>query len=232
MMSKQGLRVLALAFKFLKELPKNISHETIEKDLNLVAIFGIMDPVRSEAKHAIDICKKAHIRPVMITGDYILTASSIASELGILDHDKKAITGDELKQLSEDNFLKEVNNIAVYARVTPEDKIRVVKALQTNGEVVVMTGDGVNDAPALKAADVGVAMGITGTEVAKNAADMVLTDDNFATIVEAIREGRGVIDNLKRIMLTLFTANISGLLSLLFGMLIFSFSPFTAIQIL
>lgn len=232
MMSKQGLRVLALAFKFLKELPKNISHETIEKDLNLVAIFGIMDPVRSEAKHAIDICKKAHIRPVMITGDYILTASSIASELGILDHDKKVITGDELKQLSEDNFLKEVNNIAVYARVTPEDKIRVVKALQTNGEVVVMTGDGVNDAPALKAADVGVAMGITGTEVAKNAADMVLTDDNFATIVEAIREGRGVIDNLKRIMLTLFTANISGLLSLLFGMLIFSFSPFTAIQIL
>ncbi|WP_036499157.1 cation-translocating P-type ATPase [[Mycoplasma] testudinis] len=231
-MSEEGLRVLAIGTKFLKTLPAEINHQTIENNIELKAVFAIVDPPRNEAKQAIQLCKKAHIRPVMITGDHALTATTIASQLGILENNQKVITGEQLKALSDEQFKSEVENISVYARVTPDDKIRVVKALQDNGEVVAMTGDGVNDAPALKAADVGVAMGITGTEVAKNAADMVLTDDNFATIVEAVREGRGIIDNLKRIMLTLFTTNMVGVITLVLGMFIFHFSPFTAIQIL
>ncbi|MDE7088288.1 MAG: cation-translocating P-type ATPase [Malacoplasma sp.] len=229
-MSNNALRVLAIACKKIKSLPKNVSD--LETDLNIFALFGIQDPPRPEVKKSIQLVKKAGITPIMITGDHANTAKAIANELGILTGNKLVITGAELAKLSDEEYEKQIDNFAVYARVSPEDKIRIVKAWQKHNKIVAMTGDGVNDAPALKAADVGCAMGINGTEVSKQAADMILTDDNFATIVEAVKEGRGVIDNLKRVMLLMFTINMVSFLVTFLGIFIFHYSPFSALQIL
>lgn len=229
-MSNQALRVLAIAIKKFSKIPKKL--ETLETDLEIIGLFGIIDPPREEVKQSIELVKKAGISPIMITGDFANTAKAIAKDLGILTDDKKVISGSELANMTDDELFENVENVAVYARVTPEDKIRIVNAWKKHNKIVAMTGDGVNDAPALKAADVGCAMGINGTEVSKQAADMILTDDNFSTIVKAVEEGRGVIDNLRRIMLLMFTTNVAGLLTVFLGMLIFHFSPFTAIQIL
>ncbi|WPL40288.1 cation-translocating P-type ATPase [Malacoplasma iowae] len=232
-MSNKALRVLGIAIKKIKSIPKDVTFKTIEKDLQLIGLLGIIDPPREEVKLSIQECLKAGIRPIMITGDHANTASAIAKELNILYSDEqKTITGSELEKMSDEELQQHIKEYSVYARVSPQDKIRVVKAWQKNGDIVAMTGDGVNDAPALQAADIGCAMGITGTEVSKGAADMILVDDNFSTIVEAVKEGRGVLDNIKRMMLTLFTTNVSELFTLLFGMLIFRFNPFSALQIL
>lgn len=176
--------------------------------MEFVGLIAMMDPPREESKAAVAECRKAGIKPVMITGDHIVTASAIAREIGILDDNSKAVEGHELDAYSDEELVDFVKDKAVYARVTPEHKIRIVKAWQANGCIVSMTGDGVNDAPALKQADVGVAMGITGTEVSKDAASMVLADDNFATIVKAIRNGRNIYENIKRLYSSCFRATL------------------------
>ena len=182
------MRVLAVAYKEIETLPETASSEELEKDLIFMGLLGMIDPPRPEAREAVAICRQAGIKPVMITGDHVETASAIAKDLGIMLEGDKAITGSQLANLSASELDEQVRQISVYARVSPEDKIRIVRAWQHQGEIVSMTGDGVNDAPALKAADIGCAMGITGTDVAKGAADMILTDDNFATIVDAVRK--------------------------------------------
>src|SRR5699024_1638660 len=178
----------------------NPTSEELESGLTLMGLVGMIDPPRPEAKAAVATCRQAGIKPVMITGDHVVTASAIAKELGILEKGDKAITGAQLDAMSEEQLAQDVENISGYARVSPANKIRIVKAWQRKDQVVSMTGDGVNDAPALKAADIGCAMGITGTDVAKGAADMTLTDDNFATIVDAVREGRGIYANIKKVV--------------------------------
>lgn len=207
-MSSNALRVIAIASKELDKIPENITPENLEKDLTFLGLVGMIDPPRPEAKVAVATCRKAGIKPVMITGDHVVTASAIAKELGILIETDKAITGAQLDNLTDSELDNQIENIAVYARVSPENKIRIVKAWQRKGHVVAMTGDGVNDAPALKAADIGCAMGITGTDVAKGAADMTLTDDNFATIVDAVCEGRGIYANIKKVVGFLLGTNI------------------------
>ena len=207
-MSRDALRVLAVGYKILDEVPENPTSEELESGLTLMGLVGMIDPPRPEAKAAVATCRQAGIKPVMITGDHVVTASAIAKELGILEEGDKAITGAQLDAMSEEQLDQEVENISVYARVSPENKIRIVKAWQRKDQVVSMTGDGVNDAPALKAADIGCAMGITGTDVAKGAADMTLTDDNFATIVDAVREGRGIYANIKKVVGFLLGTNI------------------------
>ena len=192
----------------------------------------MIDPPRPEAKQAVAVCRRAGIKPVMITGDHIVTASAIAEELGILEQGDRAITGAELDGMTDQELDKEVVNISVYARVSPENKIRIVKAWQRNGHVVSMTGDGVNDAPALKAADIGCAMGITGTDVAKGAADMTLTDDNFATIVDAVKEGRGIYANIKKVIGFLLGTNIGEVITVFAAMLLWHKSPLMSMQLL
>ena len=186
-MSRDALRVLAVAYKEIETVPENPTSEELENGLTFMGLVGMIDPPRPEAKDAVKICRRAGIKVVMITGDHVVTASAIAKELGILHDGDRAITGAELDKMTDRQLDEQVENISVYARVSPENKIRIVKAWQRKNQVVSMTGDGVNDAPALKAADIGCAMGITGTDVAKGAADMTLTDDNFATIVDAVR---------------------------------------------
>lgn len=231
-MSEKALRVLALGLKYLESLPSCPTPEEIEKDLELIALFGMIDPPREEAQEAVKRCKNAGIRPVMITGDHILTAKAIARELGIFSEGDEAITGSQLDQLSDHELEEHITKISVYARVSPENKIRIVKAWQKLGEVVAMTGDGVNDAPALKAADIGCAMGITGTDVAKNAADMTLTDDNFATIVEAVEEGRGIYANIRKVVGFLLSCNVGELFSVLIAMLIWRDTPLLSMHLL
>ncbi len=231
-MSSKALRVLAVAIKKVDAIPQNITSEELEKDLTFIGLVGMIDPPRPEAKDAVAVCRKAGIIPVMITGDHITTASAIARELGILTDDKTAITGAELDKMSEDELSKRVLSIAVYARVSPENKIRIVKAFQKAGHVVSMTGDGVNDAPALKAADIGCAMGITGTDVAKGAADMTLTDDNFATIVDAVREGRSIYSNIKKVVGFLLGTNIGEVVAVFIAMLVWKISPLLSMQLL
>ncbi len=211
-MSANALRVLAIAYKELDEVPANPSFEQLEYGLTFVGLVGMIDPPRPECKVAVATCRRAGIKPVMITGDHIITATAIAKELGIFVDGDKAITGAQLDEMSDEQLDEEVRNISVYARVSPENKIRIVKAWQKKGEVVSMTGDGVNDAPALKAADIGCAMGITGTDVAKGAADMTLTDDNFATIVDAVKEGRGIYENIKKVVGFLLSTNLAEVL--------------------
>lgn len=231
-MSSQALRVLALGIKYLDELPENITSEEIEKDLELTALFGMIDPPREEAKVAVQQCRLAGIKPIMITGDHILTAKAIAKQIGIFQEGDEAITGSDLDNLSDQQLEEEIRKISVYARVSPENKIRIVKAWQSLGEVVAMTGDGVNDAPALKAADIGCAMGITGTDVAKNAADMTLTDDNFATIVDAVEEGRGIYSNIRKVVGFLLGCNVGELFSVLIAMLVWRDTPLLSMHLL
>lgn len=231
-MGKDALRVLAVAVKKLSSVPENPTSEELENDLTFLGLLGMIDPPREEAKAAVATCVKAGIRPVMITGDHVVTASAIARQLGILKDESEAMTGTQLAAMGEQELNINIRKYSVYARVTPEDKIRIVKAWQNTGAVVSMTGDGVNDAPALKAADIGCAMGITGTEVAKGAADMVLTDDNFATIVSAVEEGRGIYDNIKKAVQFLLGSNIGELFAVLFCMLFWQQSPLLAIQLL
>lgn len=231
-LSKKALRVLAVATKEIGEVSKEPTQEELEYDLTFLGLVGMIDPPRKEAKEAVRICREAGIRPVMITGDNIITASAIAQELGILEQGDMAITGAQLEEIPEEQLPEKVKDISVYARVSPENKIRIVRAWQKDGHVVAMTGDGVNDAPALKAADIGCAMGITGTDVAKQAADMTLTDDNFATIVEAVREGRGIYDNIKKTVAFLLSTNIGELITVLLSMVLWQTSPLLALQLL
>lgn len=231
-MSQNALRVIAVAYKEIKDIPSHLTSEEIENHLTFLGLIGMIDPPRPEAKEAVKVCLEAGIKPIMITGDHIVTASAIAKELGILQEGDKAITGKELDALSEEELDKVVGEISVYARVSPENKIRIVKAWQKKGKVVAMTGDGVNDAPALKAADIGCAMGITGTDVAKNSADMTLTDDNFSTIVEAVKEGRGIYANIKKVVGFLLGTNIGEIVLVFLAMIIWHQSPLLSMQLL
>ena len=231
-MSADALRVLAVGYKEIEKVSEEPTSEELESGLTFMGLVGMIDPPRPEAKAAVAVCRQAGIKPVMITGDHVVTASAIAKELGILLEGDKAITGAQLDAMSDEELDGEVENISVYARVSPENKIRIVKAWQKKGQVVSMTGDGVNDAPALKAADIGCAMGITGTDVAKGAADMTLTDDNFATIVDAVKEGRGIYSNIKKVVGFLLGTNISEVIVVFLAMCIWQISPFISIQLL
>jgi len=231
-LSADALRVLAVAVRVIDELPETCDSETLENGLVLLGLVAMIDPPRPEARDAVAICRRAGIKPVMITGDHVITASAIARKLGILEEGGLAITGAQLDEMSEEELDEQVKNISVYARVSPENKIRIVKAWQRNGQVVSMTGDGVNDAPALKAADIGCAMGITGTDVAKGASDMILTDDNFATIVEAVREGRGIYSNIKKVVGFLLGTNIGEVICVFVAMLLWHETPLLSMQLL
>ena len=231
-MSNGALRVLAVGYKIIDTLPDELTSEALESDLILMGLVGMIDPPRPEAKEAVKTCISAGIRPVMITGDHVVTASAIARELGILGVGHRAITGAELDAMSDEELDASVEQISVYARVSPENKIRIVKAWQRKGQIVSMTGDGVNDAPALKAADIGCAMGITGTDVAKGAADMTLADDNFATIVDAVKEGRGIYANIKKVVGFLLGTNIGEIILVLLAMMFLHVSPLLSMQLL
>lgn len=231
-MSRQALRVIAIAVKEIEEIPEELNSSELENGLTFKGLVGMIDPPRPEAKEAVSVCRKAGIRPVMITGDHVVTASAIAKELGILREGDQAVTGAELDEMSEKEFAEKVEHISVYARVSPENKIRIVRAWQAKGQIVSMTGDGVNDAPALKAADIGCAMGITGTDVAKGAADMTLTDDNFATIVDAVKEGRGIYANIKKVVGFLLGTNIGEVLTVFCAMILWRQTPLLSMQLL
>jgi Ca2+-transporting ATPase len=207
-MAKSALRVLGFAYRKI-EGPIDCTEECLERDLVFVGLAGMIDPPREEAIKAIKVCKQVHIRPIMITGDHKLTAVAIAKEMGIYRETDRVLIGEELEKMTDEEFGKIVDKVTVYARVSPTDKLKIVKAWKQKGEVVAMTGDGVNDAPALKHADIGIAMGITGTEVSKEAADMVLSDDNFASIVSAIERGRWIYDNIKKYLTYLLRCNIT-----------------------
>jgi len=209
----RALRVLALAVRYSADMP-DTSIDSLESGLTFVGLVGMIDPVRPEVKAAIEQCKSAGVRAVMITGDHKDTAVAIAKELGILSSGQGAITGAELDKLSDEEFEQRVEQISVYARVQPENKVRIVNAWRAKGKIVAMTGDGVNDAPSIKSADIGVGMGITGTDVTKNVADMVLADDNFATIVTAVGEGRRIYDNIRKAIQFLLSANLSEVVSI------------------
>lgn len=231
-MSSQALRVLAVGYKIIDALPEELTPENLENGLTFMGLVGMIDPPRPEAKEAVKVCRQAGIKPVMITGDHVVTASAIARELGILLDGDRAITGAELDLMTDEELDAQVESISVYARVSPENKIRIVKAWQRKGQVVSMTGDGVNDAPALKAADIGCAMGITGTDVAKGAADMTLTDDNFATIVDAVKEGRGIYANIKKVVGFLLGTNIGEVILVFVAMLLWQVTPLLSMQLL
>lgn len=230
-MAAKALRVLGSAMREMDTLPETVSPETLEKDLVFIGLVGMIDPVRPEVKDAIGECRTAGIRPVMITGDHRDTAVAIARELGIITDESQAIIGTGLDDISDEEFVKDVRKYSVYARVQPEHKVRIVEAWKKNGMVTAMTGDGVNDAPALKTADIGVGMGITGTDVSKNVSDMVLADDNFATIVNAVEEGRRIYDNIRKAIQFLLSANLSEVLAL-FAATLFNFRLFVPIHIL
>ena len=223
-MADKALRVLAVAKCDLSALPTEYTSDALESDLCFVGLVGMIDPVRPEVKPAIDECRMAGIRPIMITGDHKDTAVAIAGQLGIIDSPDQAITGAELDTISDEDFETEVEKYSVYARVQPEHKTRIVNAWRKKGKVTAMTGDGVNDAPSIKNADIGVGMGITGTDVTKNVADMILTDDNFATIVSAVGEGRRIYDNIKKAIQFLLASNLSEVLTILFATLLITAS--------
>ena len=231
-MADEALRVLAIAYLDIPNLPSKIDTETVEKNLIFIGLIGMIDPPREGVKEAVATCKKAGIKTVMITGDHIITAKAIAKDLGILRGSDLAITGEELDKIPQSILQKNIMNYSVFARVTPEHKVRIVKAYQSTGAVVAMTGDGVNDAPALKNADIGIAMGKNGTDVAKNAADMVLTDDNFVTIVEAVKQGRNIFDNIKKAVHFLIATNIGEIVTIFLGLVLGLKSPLLAIQLL
>ena len=218
-MAKEALRVSGMAYKELDHEPSQDEIKNIESGLTFIGMVGMIDPPREEAKQAVEKCKTAGIKPVMITGDHKITAIAIAKSLGILENEDEAITGSELEEMSDDDLVKNVRKYSVYARVSPEHKVRIVRAWQKNGEIVAMTGDGVNDAPALKNADIGCAMGIVGTDVAKEAADVILTDDNFATVVSAVEEGRRIYDNILKAIQFLLSSNVGEIITLFLAIL-------------
>ena len=226
MMSNDALRVLALGIRYWDEEPKEFTSEVIEQNLTFVGMVGMIDPPREEAKQAVAQAKEAGIRTIMITGDHIVTASAIARSLGILETGYKAIMGDELSRMSDGELVEHIEEYSVYARVAPEHKVRIVNAWKAKGKIVAMTGDGVNDSPALKAADIGCAMGITGTDVAKGAASMILTDDNFATIITSVKEGRGIFDNIKKDVQFLLSSNIGEVITIFGASLISFITPY------
>ena len=219
-MAKDALRVLSMAYKEIDHEPTDEEMKNIEQDLIYVGMVGMIDPPRLEVKDAVDKCKKAGIKTVMITGDHKITAIAIAKSLGILQSEEEALTGAELEKMSDEDLTKNIRKYSVYARVSPEHKVRIVKAWQANGEIVAMTGDGVNDAPALKTADIGCAMGIVGTDVSKEAADVILTDDNFATIVSSVEEGRRIYDNILKAIQFLLSSNVGEVITLFVAILI------------
>ena len=216
-MAEKALRVLAVAIRDMDTLPESITPETIEKDLLFVGLVGMIDPPRPEVKEAVRVCAQAGIRPIMITGDHRDTAAAIAKELGIIEDESQVITGSGLNEISEEAFAEEVTRYSVYARVSPEHKVRIVNAWKKRGKVVAMTGDGVNDAPALKSSDIGIGMGITGTEVSKGVSNMVLADDNFATIVIAVEEGRKIYSNIRKAIQFLLSSNLGEITTLFIG---------------
>ena len=218
-MANEALRVLAFAYKEIDHVPSKYEMENLESGLTFIGMVGMIDPPREEAKKAVEKCKHAGIKTVMITGDHKATAVAIAKKIGILESDNEALTGLELDKISDEQLAKDVRKYSVYARVSPEHKVRIVKAWQKNGEIVAMTGDGVNDSPALKTADIGCAMGKVGTEVAKEAADVILTDDNFATIVSAVEEGRRIYDNILKVIQFLLSCNVGEVIVLLLATL-------------
>ena len=230
-MADKALRVLACAERLWDEQPTNFEPEDLEQKLCFTGLAGMIDPVRPEVKDAIVECNGAGIRAIMITGDHVDTACAIAKELGILTEDTRALTGAKLNEMSDEEFEKEFQNISVYARVQPEHKTRIVNAWRNAGYVTAMTGDGVNDAPSIKSADIGVGMGITGTDVTKNVADMVLTDDNFATIVGAVEEGRRIYDNIRKAIQFLLGSNMSEVLSI-FGATLMGFTILKPVHLL
>ena len=231
-MADNALRVIGIAYRDVSTLPNSIDTKNIENDLNFVGLLGMIDPPREGVENAVSVCKRAGIKTVMITGDHIATAKAIAKQLGILQNHDLAITGAELDKISQKELEKNIMNYSVFARVSPEHKVRIVKAFQSTGAVVAMTGDGVNDAPALKNADIGIAMGKNGTDVAKNASDMILTDDNFVTIVEAVKQGRNIFENIKKAVHFLLATNIGEIVTIFMGLLLGIKSPLLAIQLL
>lgn len=230
-MAAQALRVVAVAFRQWEEKPP-LTEEALERNLVFAGMAGMVDPPRPEVKEAVHLCRQAGIRPVMITGDHVLTAEAIGRELGIYQKGDCAVTGAELDKMSDKELETAAETCTVFARVAPEHKVRIVQAFQKRGNVVAMTGDGVNDAPALKTADIGCAMGKSGTEVAKGASDLILTDDNFATIVEAVREGRGIYDNIRKAVHFLLSSNIGEILTIFVAMLLGWAAPLLPIQLL
>ena len=232
-MALRALRVLGVAYKDLAFLPRTLDSATLEQGLTFTGLIGMMDPPRPEVRRAVEQCYAAGIRPVMITGDHKLTAVAVAKELGICRKGDLAVTGEDLDFMPQGLLEQEVERFAVYARVSPEHKMRIVRAWQARGKVVAMTGDGVNDAPALKAADIGCAMGVAGTDVAKGAADMILTDDNFATIVSAVEQGRGIYANIKKAIHYLLSCNIGEILTIFLATVLdFHQMPLVPVQLL
>ena len=231
-MAEKALRVIAVAYKDVDILPSKIDSLNIENNLNFVGLIGMIDPPREGVKEAIQTCKKAGIKTIMITGDHVATANAIAKELKILSSNDISITGKELEEMSQKELEKNIKKYSVFARVTPEHKVRIVKAWQKTGAVVAMTGDGVNDSPALKNADIGIAMGQNGTDVAKNASDMILTDDNFVTIVKAIKQGRSIYDNIRKAIHFLIATNIGEIVTIFLGLILGVETPLLAIQLL
>ena len=230
-MANKALRVLACAYRVLDNIPEEYTTSSLEENMCFIGLVGMIDPVREEVKPAIDQCRHAGIRPIMITGDHKDTAIAIANELGIIKSSKEAITGAELDKINENDFIKQVEDFSVYARVQPEHKTRIVNAWKNKGKITAMTGDGVNDAPSIKKADIGIGMGITGTDVTKNVADMILADDNFATIVYAASEGRRIYDNIRKSIQFLLASNLSEVLSIFIATLL-GFSIFQPVQLL
>lgn len=225
-MAKNALRVLAVGYREWNQMPETLTSENVEENLTFIGLVGMIDPPRKEAKEAVKIAKQAGVRAIMITGDHITTACAIAKDLGILEEGQKAMTGTELSTISDAQLMDTIEDYSVYARVAPEHKVRIVNAWQAKGKVVAMTGDGVNDSPALKTADIGCAMGITGTDVAKGAAAMVLTDDNFATIISSIEQGRGIYDNIKKDVQFLLSTNIGEVVTIFLSSFISLVTPY------
>jgi Ca2+-transporting ATPase len=232
MMTQDALRVLGMAYKVVPELPENIASDGLEKDLTFAGLVGMIDPPREEVPPALEIGSNAGIRTVMITGDYPNTARAIAESIGLLRPGKQVLTGPMLDDMDDVTLYKEVDNTDVFARVSPEHKLRIVEALRSHGDVVAMTGDGVNDAPSIKRADIGVAMGITGTDVAKESADMVLTDDNYASIVSAVEQGRVIYSNIRKFVYYLLSCNLAEIATIFIATLVTGVSPLTPLQLL
>jgi Ca2+-transporting ATPase len=232
LLAAKALRTIAIAYKPVKGNTVILSEQEAEKNLIFIGIQGIIDPPRPEVKEAVKECKQAGIKTVMITGDHVITAKAIATQLGILTNRSRVVDGNTLSKMSVEELEDVVEDVSVFARVSPEHKLKIVKALQNNGHVVAMTGDGVNDAPAIKAADIGVAMGITGTDVAKEASALILLDDNFATIKGAIKEGRNIYENIRKFVRYLLASNVGEILVMLFAMILGLPLPLIPIQIL